>query len=52
MVASIATNAAVALSDDARLVAYASGGEEKSHAVIRERLDRRDPRPVGIACGI
>jgi serine/threonine protein kinase/WD40 repeat protein len=31
-----ATNAAVALSDDARLVAYASGGEIGSNALIRE----------------
>ena len=31
-----ATNAAVAISDDARLVAYASGGETRSHALIRE----------------
>jgi len=31
-----ATNAAVALSDDARLVAYASGGETSSHALIRD----------------
>ncbi|MFI5458615.1 MAG: WD40 repeat domain-containing protein [Isosphaerales bacterium] len=30
------SNAAVAISDDARLVAYASGGEIKSHALIRE----------------
>ena len=32
----LATNAAVAISDDARLVAYASGGEIRSHALIRE----------------
>src|SRR5207245_881642 len=31
-----APNAAVALSDDGRLVAYASGGGLKSHALIRE----------------
>jgi len=31
-----APNAAVALSDDARLVAYASGGRISSHALIRE----------------
>jgi serine/threonine protein kinase/WD40 repeat protein len=30
------SNAAVALSDDARLVAYASGGETRSHALIRD----------------
>ncbi len=31
-----ATNAAVAISDDGRLVAYASGGETCSHAIIRD----------------
>ena len=31
-----ATNAAVAISDDGRLVAYASGGEIVSHTLIRD----------------
>jgi WD40 repeat protein len=35
-----ATSAAVALSDDSRLVAYASGGGPTSHALIRDVLTR------------
>jgi serine/threonine protein kinase/WD40 repeat protein len=47
----LASNAAIALSDDGRLVAYASGGgEQKSHAVIRDvlthmTLDERELPP-------
>jgi WD40 repeat protein/tRNA A-37 threonylcarbamoyl transferase component Bud32 len=37
---SYATSAAVALSDDGKLVAYASGGGPRSHALIRDVLTR------------
>ena len=46
------SNAAVAISDDARLVAYASGGEPVSHALIRDVQRTGHPRGVGIAPGI
>ena len=47
-----ATNAAVALSDDARLVAYASGGEIMFTCTDPRSRDRQNPRPMGIARGI
>jgi tRNA A-37 threonylcarbamoyl transferase component Bud32 len=48
-----AKNAAVALSDDGRLLAYASGGEQRAEVVIRDVANRTDlarwPLPGGFS---